>query len=182
MEKTEQPLDTSQILDTDLPALLNIRIYPDPMLNQKCEPVIEITREIRTLIQNMFITMYEKNGVGLSANQVGSKYRIFVMDTSQSGDRRRAFINPIIVEGFGEQKWKEGCLSFPGIFATVKRYESIKVEAMNESGGKVELRLEGLDAICFQHETCHLDGITFYDLLGPVQKNLIKKKIANLKK
>lgn len=162
--------------------ILPVRIYPDPILKQVCEPVSEVDQEIKTLVQNMFLTMYHRNGVGLSANQVGILKRVFVMDTSESGNRRRVFINPEIIWSKNEKRWKEGCLSFPGVFAFVKRPDHIKVRALDEEGKTFDLDLEGLDAVCFQHELDHLNGITFYDHLSVVQKNLIKKKMANLPK
>jgi peptide deformylase len=162
------------------PELLDIRIYPDKFLKTVCDPVTEITEEIKKLIQNMFITMYNSNGVGLSANQVGVPLRIFVMDTSESGQRRRCFINPEIVVGTGSVKWKEGCLSFPKIFAMVERSDKVTVSALDEDGNLFTLYLDGLDAICFQHELDHLNGITFYDHLSPMKQNMLKKKIKNL--
>src|SRR5271166_352538 len=103
------------------PKLFEIRKYPDPILKQVSLPVTEINQEIKDLVQNMYITMYKNEGVGLSAIQVGIPKRIFVMDTSNSGDKRNAFINPQIVWATGEHRWREGCLSFPNVFAYVKR-------------------------------------------------------------
>ena len=163
--------------------LLDIRTYPDPILKVKCELVTEVNEEIKTLVQNMFVTMYKSEGVGLSANQVGITKRIFVMDTSNSGRKRYAFINPEIVEVSDEiERYKEGCLSFPNIFAFVKRPKKIRIKALNEKGEVFELDLQGVDAICAQHEIDHLDGKVFTDYLSPVQKNLIKKRILQLKK
>jgi len=172
----------NQNLEIEPARLLGIRVYPDPILKQVCEPVTEVTDEIRTLIQNMFLTMYENGGVGLAANQVGVTKRIFVMDTSNSGAKRQAFINPEIIESSDIERYKEGCLSFPGIFAYVKRPTKIKIRALNENGEVFELYLQGLDAVCAQHEIGHTIGETFYDQLSPLQKNLIKKKISKLKK
>ena len=165
--------------------ILDIRTYPDPILSQCClyvsnEP--EEVKEVKTLIQNMFLTMYHNGGVGLSANQVGVTKRVFVMDTSNSGQKRRAFVNPQILEAKEEARYKEGCLSFPNVFAFVKRAAKITVRAWDEEGTEFQLDLTGIDAICFQHELDHLNGITFYDHLSAVQKNLIKKRIAKLKK
>jgi len=167
-----------------LPAkLLDIRKYPDPILKIKCDPVTEITPEIKYLIQNMFVTMYKNEGVGLSANQVGETKCIFIMDTSVSGQKRYAFINPEIIElGNEVDRFREGCLSFPNVFAYVERHKKIKVRALNEEGKVFELDLQGMDAICFQHEADHLQGITFYDHLSPLQKNMIRKKMSKLKK
>lgn len=164
------------------PELLTIRTYPDPILAGICKEIPEVTKEIKTLVQNMFITMYHNEGVGLSANQVGKLHRIFVMDTSASGDRRRVFINPKILVSSGIDRWKEGCLSFPGVYAFVKRPTKIKVSALDEEGKEFELYLEGLDAICFQHELDHLNGITFYDHLSQLQKSMIKKKMSKIPK
>jgi peptide deformylase len=162
--------------------ILEIRIYPDPILKQVCEPIVEVTQEIKTLVQDMFLTMYNKGGVGLSANQVGITKRVFVMDTSESGNRRRVFINPEIIWSKDEQRWREGCLSFPDVFSYVKRPAHVKVKALDEEGKVFELDLEGIDAVCFQHELDHLNGVTFYDHLTPLQKNMIRKKMANLPK
>ena len=162
--------------------ILLIKKYPDPILKMVCEPISEITQEIKTLIQNMFTTMYGRYGVGLSANQVGVSKRVFVMDTSNSGLKRYAFINPRIIEFSNEfDRYKEGCLSFPDVFAFVRRPKEIKISALNEEGEVFELDLQGVDAVCYQHELDHLNGITFYDHLSPVQKNLIKKRMLNLK-
>jgi peptide deformylase len=169
-------------IEIDPPKLLTIRTYPDPILKQACKDVPEVTKEIKTLVQNMFITMYNKEGVGLSANQVGELHRIFVMDTSASGNRRRAFINPRIIASSDVDRWKEGCLSFPGVFAFVKRPTKIKINALDEEGKDFELYLEGLDAICFQHELDHLNGITFYDHLSQLQKSMLKKKMSKINK
>ena len=163
------------------PKLLDIRIYPHKDLSTVCETVTEVTPEIKALIQNMFLTMYKAGGVGLSANQVGVFHRVFVMDTSASGARRRVFINPEIVKAENLDRWKEGCLSFPEIFGFVKRAQKLRVKALDENGEPFQMDFESIDAICFQHELDHLNGITFYDHLSPVQKNLIKKKIKNLK-
>ncbi len=164
------------------PKLYDIIRYPNPILKIVSEPVIEVNQEIKDIIQNMFITMYKNDGVGLSAIQVGIPKRIFIMDTSNSGQKRRAFINPEIIFFDDIQRWKEGCLSFPDIFAFVKRPNKIRIRAVNENGEIFELDLRGVDAVCFGHELDHLNGVTFLDHLSPVQKNLIKKKISNLKK
>ena len=162
--------------------ILDIKIYPDPFLKQVCEHVDEVTNEIKILIQNMFITMYNRNGVGLAADQVGVAKRIFVMDTSMSGQKRHTFINPEIIESSEIQRWREGCLSFPEVFSYVKRPNKIKVRSLDIDGKLVELELQGIEAVCFQHELDHLNGINFYDHLSQLQKNMIRKKMRNLKK
>jgi peptide deformylase len=175
-------MDVPSAIDIDPVQILDIKLYPNPILKQKCAPVIEITKEIKTLVQNMFATLYHKNGVGLSANQVGYTHRIFVMDTSESGQKRQAFINPEIIESSDIDRWKEGCLSFPDVFAYVKRPTKIKIKALDENGESFELDMQGVDAICAQHEMDHLDGIIFFDHLSDLQKHMIRKKIKNLGK
>lgn len=169
-------------IELPTPELLDIRIYPHADLKLFCNPVIEVNQEIKTLIQNMFLTMYNRGGVGLSANQVGKDVRVFVMDTSASGARRRVFINPEIISRNEPDRWKEGCLSFPDVFAFVKRSTKVRIRALNELGESFEMDLEDIDAVCAQHELDHLQGITFYDHLSSLQKNMIRKKIAKMKK
>ena len=163
--------------------ILDIRTYPDPILSAYCPYVSnepDEVKEVKTLIQNMFLTMYHHGGVGLSANQVGELKRVFVMDTSNSGQKRRAFVNPQILESKDEERYKEGCLSFPNVFAFVKRAAKITVRAWDEEGKEFQLDLTGIDAVCAQHEIDHLNGIQFIDHLSPVQLNLIKKRLKNI--
>ena len=156
--------------------------YPNPILHEHSWPVDKVDDEIVNLIHNLFITMYSEGGVGLSAVQCGVLKRVFVMDTSNNGERRKAFVNPIILSYKDIERYQEGCLSFPGIFAYVKRPSVITVSALNEKGEEVIMELSGIEAICFQHELDHLNGVTFYDHLSPLKKNMLKKKINQLKK
>ena len=159
--------------------MLEICVYPNPILKVKCEPIIDFGPHLSQLVNHMSITMTNGRGIGLAANQVGITKRIFVMNV---GDSIKEYINPEIIEGKGESKFKEGCLSFPGVFAFVKRYETIKIKAKDMMGNDFEEELTGIEAICFQHELDHLDGITFYDHLSSLQKNLLQKKMAQMKK
>ncbi len=185
MVKTDPTLNTAQLSEA-LAASgitpLEVLNYPHVKLETECEPVGAITEEIKLFIKNMFITMYARNGVGLAANQVGELKRIFIIDTSNSGDKRKVYINPEIITSAETQRWKEGCLSFPGIFAYVKRAAKITIKALDEDGNEFQQDLQGLDAICFQHELDHLNGIVFYNHLSPLQRNMLRKKMKPLLK
>ena len=131
----------------------------------------------------MILLMRTENGVGLSAIQVGYPFRIFIMDTSSMNGKvvGKIFVNPEIVEAATEiLPYNEGCLSFPGLFAVVKRPAWVKVKARDDNFEEFELTLDGIDAVCFQHELDHLNGITFYDHLSQVKKEWLKKKMKKL--
>ena len=177
----------SEIADTQVQTQIAeafpVLIYPNSILKEVSEPVNLVDDKIRSLIHNLFITMYSEGGVGLAAIQCGIKKRIFVMDVSNSGKQRRVFINPVIEASKDDtERCKEGCLSFPDIFAFVKRSSEVSISALNEKGELFKEKLTGIEAICFQHELDHLDGITFYDHLSPLQKNMLKKKILKMQK
>jgi len=157
--------------------------YPDKTLKMISNPVSRITNVDEATIVEMFEVMKRQNGIGLSAIQIGYPFRIFIMDTSSMGGKmeRRVFFNPEIVEASTEiVPFNEGCLSFPGLFAIVKRPSWVKVKARDDKFEEFELTLDGIDAVCFQHELDHLNGITFYDHLSPVKKDWIKKKMKKL--
>ncbi len=142
--------------------------YPADVLTRPTERVDLVDREIKALIKDMFETMYDAEGVGLAANQIGVPLSVMVIDTSpkeDAPDLKLVLINPQIVESQGKIKYKEGCLSFPGLSVEVERARKVKVKAMNEHGEQVEITLEGFPAIVFQHELDHLKGITFLDRL-----------------
>jgi len=158
---------------------LTVRTYPDPILKTVCTPVTTFGTELLPTVQSMVATMISQRGVGLAANQVGLTERMFVMEVE---DSYQEFINPEILEQSEEVKSKEGCLSFPGVFASVTRYNKIKIRAKTFMGNDVEKELTGRDAICFQHEIDHLNGIVFLDYLGTVKRMLLDKKLQKLKK
>lgn len=137
-------------------AIRTIREFGDPVLNKVSKEVKEITPRIRDLIDDMFETMYEANGVGLAAPQVGILKRIAVIDTT--GEDPILLINPRIVETSGEQTGSEGCLSLPGKSGTVTRPNYVKVIAQNEDMETVEFEGTELLARAFCHEIEHLDG------------------------
>lgn len=137
-------------------ALRQIRVMGDEVLTKQCREVKEMTPRLKTLISDMFETMYDACGVGLAAPQVGILKRIFVVDTT--GDTPRVFINPEIVETSGEQTWEEGCLSVPGKCAIVTRPNYVKVRALDENMEPFELEATELLARAVLHENDHLDG------------------------
>jgi len=156
-------------------SILKIKEYPDPILNKKCEEVAEINFEIDKLIGDMIETMQKNNGVGLAAPQVGVLKRIIVLD-SEKGPI--AFVNPKILKKSKEiENMEEGCLSFPGVFFNIKRPKEIEAEVLTEEGKKIKIKISGLLARVFQHETDHLDGILFIDRLNFWQKLKLRKKL-----
>lgn len=159
-------------------ALLEILEFPDPRLRTRAEPVERVDDHIRELITNMFETMYEAPGIGLAATQVNVHQRLLVMDVSEDKSEPRVFINPeyeILDEELGE--YDEGCLSVPGFYETVSRPQRIRVTALDRDGESFTCELEGLAAICLQHEVDHLDGKLFVDYLSPLKRQRIRKKL-----
>ena len=141
-------------------ALRNIRKYGDDVLRKKCREVEQIDRRLLTLIKDMFETMYEADGVGLAAPQVGILKRLFVIDI---GDGPLVFINPEIIETSGSQTDEEGCLSLPGRMEEVTRPNYVKARAINEKGEAFEIEAEELLARAILHENDHLNGTLFID-------------------
>ena len=159
-------------------AVLDILDFPDPRLRTKATPVREVNDKLRTLIDAMLETMYAAPGIGLAATQVNVHQRLLVMDVSETGDQPRVFINPeitVLDPELGE--YDEGCLSVPGYYETVNRPRSIKVTALDRNGQSTTEQLDGLLAICLQHEIDHLDGKLFVDYLSPLKRQRIRKKL-----
>ena len=162
--------------------LRTILNYPDPRLRTLAKPVTHFDDDLKTLIDDMFETMYEARGIGLAATQVDVHERVVVMDLTEDRSEPRVFINPVIVEKDGETTYEEGCLSVPGIYDTVTRAERVKVEALNEKGEKFTLEADGLLAICVQHELDHLMGIVFVEHLSQLKQGRIKTKLKKRQK
>ena len=141
-------------------ALRTIRLQGDPVLTKVCKEVKEVTPKIQTLIDDMLETMYEANGVGLAAPQVGILKRLFVIDI---GDGPLVFINPEILETSGKQIGEEGCLSIPGEVEEVMRPNYVRARAINEKGEEFEIEAEELLARAILHEYDHLNGTLFID-------------------
>ena len=160
-------------------ALLPILVYPDPKLHTVARPVAQVDDRIRTLLDDMFETMYEANGVGLAATQVDVHERVVVIDVSESRDQRLVVINPEIVWASEERvRGDEGCLSVPGIYDGVERAERVHVRALDAQGNSRLIEADGLLAVCLQHEMDHLDGKVFVEYLSPLKRNRIKTKLA----
>lgn len=158
-------------------AKLKILEFPDPRLRTKAAPVAEVNDELRTLIDDMFETMYEAPGIGLAATQVDVHRRLLVTDVSADRDAPYVLINPEILEMDGVTVSDEGCLSVPGYYEEVQRVEHIKVRFLDRQGDQVEMETEGLLAICIQHEMDHLDGKLFVDYLSEAKRGRIRKKL-----
>ena len=159
-------------------ARLPILEYPDPRLRIRAEPVTKVDEEVRTLVADMLETMYEAPGIGLAATQVNVHKRILVIDISEDRDEPLCLINPEILESEGEVSYEEGCLSVPGVFEAVDRAERIKVKALDENGESLEMDVDGLLAICIQHEMDHLEGKLFVDYLSALKRDRLKKKLV----
>jgi peptide deformylase len=163
-------------------ALLQILEFPDPRLRNRAQPVAQVDAALRTLIDDMFETMYAAPGIGLAATQIGAPLRIFVADVS--GGHNPAdllvFINPELVEATGSQYEDEGCLSLPGFNATVARPSRAVLKGLARDGREQMIEGTGLLARCFQHELDHLNGTLFVDRLRGLQKDLIVRKIKKL--
>jgi len=160
--------------------MLHIVTYPDPFLRQKAQPIEAIDDQIQTLVDEMAGIMYEKDGVGLAAMQVGIPKRIMVMDP---GDGLQSYFNPEIVEaGTDLETLEEGCLSLPGIHVDVARPTRIVVKVLDPRGKPIEIEAEGLLARVFQHEIDHLNGILIIDHLSSIQRTLLRSKLRKLEK
>lgn len=163
-------------------AKLQILHYPDPRLRTIAKPVSVFGDEIERIVADMFETMYAAPGIGLAATQVNIAKRILVTDTSRDGSDPRCFINPQIVETRGVEQMEEGCLSVPDVFENVERAEWIRVQAFDQHGTAFELELDGLLAVCVQHEIDHLDGKLFVDHLSSLKRSRIRRKFEKAQK
>jgi peptide deformylase len=164
-------------------AILEIKVYPDPVLRQKAVPIMEIDEAIRTLAADMAETMYAAPGVGLAAPQVGVSKRMAVLDCSPKDGPRQLItaINPEIVSREGESVEEEGCLSVPGYYAPIHRAAKVRVRYQDLEGRTMECEAEGLLAVAFQHEIDHLDGVLFVDHLSSLKKGMFRKKYQKLR-
>jgi peptide deformylase len=162
-------------------SLLEILHFPDPRLRQKASPVAVVDDEIRSIVDNLFETMYSAPGIGLAAVQVNILKQIIVIDTSEDKKQPLCLINPEILESQGEEKMEEGCLSVPGIYENVKRAATIKVRFLDREGKTVEREISGLLAVCIQHEMDHLVGKLFVDYLSEMKRNRIRKKLEKMR-
>lgn len=157
---------------------LAILEFPDERLRTIAKTVGEVDDTVRTTVDDMFETMYDASGIGLAATQVDIHKRIIVIDVSEEKDSPVCLINPEIVDEVGTEESEEGCLSVPGFFESVERAEQVMVKALNREGEPFELEVDGLLAVCIQHEIDHLVGKLFVDYLSPLKKQRIRKKLV----
>jgi peptide deformylase len=171
-------------------AILPILEVPDPRLRQISSPVEKVDDELRALIADMFETMYDAPGIGLAAIQVGVPKRVLVMDLQEPEvedgppvNDPRVFINPeILTASDQEVPYLEGCLSVPDQYADVERPDRIRARWLDENGVQHEEELDGLLAVCLQHEMDHLEGVLFIDHLSRLKREMVLKKLAKLRK
>ena len=156
---------------------LQILEFPDPRLRTRASRVENFDGALSQLIDDMFETMYDAQGIGLAATQVDVHQRLLVIDVSETRDQPHVYINPVILEAEGEETCEEGCLSVPGVYAEVSRAERVKVRAQDRDGTAFERELDGMHAICLQHEMDHLDGKLFVDYLSPLKRNMVRRKL-----
>ena len=164
-------------------AVLKILIFPDQRLRTVAKEVLVIDDEIKALVSNLLETMYEGNGIGLSATQVNIHKRILVVDVSDEKDSPLILINPKIKVLNKEEKiYSEGCLSVPGFFEEVSRPSEINITALNLEGERFTIMATDLLAVAVQHEMDHLDGKIFVDFLSNLKRQTIKRKLLKISK
>lgn len=159
--------------------LLEVRVYPDPVLRKKADPVEVFDEDLDRLVRDMADTMYEAPGVGLAAPQVGISRRLYIIDiSSPSRENLLVFVNPEIVHAEGEITWEEGCLSFPDVHTDVKRSRNVRLSAQDVKGRPFTLEGENLLAVAMQHELDHLDGRLLIDNMSLIDRTLLKRKMT----
>ena len=163
-------------------AVLDVLIYPDERLKTIAAPVTEVNDEVRRIIDDMFETMYQQEGIGLAATQVDIHRRIITIDIDGAKQNQVVLINPEIMNSSGETGIEEGCLSLPGLRGFVPRKEKVTVKALNRDGEEFVLEADELLAICIQHEIDHLNGIVFADYLSPLKRQRMKEKLLKYQK
>ncbi len=171
-------------------AILRIFEAPDPILRQVSRPVEKVDEELRSLIADMFETMYAAPGIGLAAIQVGVPKRLLIIDLQEPEEEGgepvrdpRVFINPEILEtSDSEVPYQEGCLSIPDQYADVLRPDRVRARWLDQDGNAHEEWIEGLLAVCLQHEIDHLNGVLFIDHLSRLKRDMIMKKLAKARR
>ncbi|MFQ5863435.1 MAG: peptide deformylase [Candidatus Brocadiales bacterium] len=159
---------------------MKILIYPDSQLRQKAKPIKEIKEDFHEKAEEMLQFMYEAQGIGLAATQVGWPVRLLVKDLTGEKTGERVYINPVITHEEGESLEEEGCLSLPGVFGKIARSERVKVVAYSLQGEKLELEAEGLEARVWQHEIDHLNGILIIDKMTPASSLANSRRLKEL--
>lgn len=171
---------TLDIAENSEQTVLRIVPFPHPSLRYEARPVTRIDERIRASVREMFNLMYEAKGIGLAATQVGIPLRFFILNLTadpQKPEEEKVFINPDIVKRHSSAEAEEGCLSFPGLYAKVRRAKKVKVRAYDLNANEVEVDADELFGRAILHETDHLDGKLFVDYLGPKLEPAVATKI-----
>ena len=164
-------------------ALLPILCYPDPRLHKVAIPVLVVDDGVRALAADMLQTMYEAKGIGLAATQVDVHVRLIVIDVSEERNQSIVLINPELAwTSAGKHLNEEGCLSVPGVYDGVERFDAVRVRAQDAHGTVRTIEAEGMLAICIQHEMDHLTGKVFVEYLSPLKRNRIRTKMRKLQR
>ncbi|MCP4652500.1 MAG: peptide deformylase [Candidatus Omnitrophica bacterium] len=159
--------------------MLRIRIWPDKILKKKCRKVCDVDDKVRAFLGEMQQLMIEQKGIGLAGNQAGLGLALVVVEVR---DKACKLVNPRILKKEGSITFKEGCLSFPGVEIDVKRANKIWIDAQDENGKPLQMQVEGVMAVVFQHEIDHINGISFIDRIPLWKKLHILPKLAAIKK
>ncbi len=170
--------------------IYSVTVYGDPVLRKVAEPIGPDYPNLPEILANLWETMYHADGVGLAAPQVGLSIRVFVIDASAGADEdptlndfRKTFINPVLIERFGEPwSMEEGCLSLPEIRENVTRPDMVRIRYSDENFNEVEEVYQGFVARVIQHEYDHLEGIMFIDYLSPLRRKILRGKLINISK
>ena len=161
-------------------ALREVLKFPDRRLAEVSEPIEEVTDEICVLAKDMLDVMYDEPGIGLAAPQVGEAIRLIVIDTQwteEDAERHPLIlVNPVLSEHEDKITWTEGCLSVPDMEAEVERAQRVRLCARDLDGQEIDIRAEGLQAVCFQHEVDHLNGVLFIDHISRLKRNRYKMR------
>ena len=164
-------------------ALLPILCYPDPKLHKVARPVQQVDTRLKRLISDMLDTMYEAKGIGLAATQIDVHECLIVIDISEQRDQPLVLINPTITWTSAEKHVnEEGCLSVPGIYDGVERFDAVRVQALDREGVTCSIDAQGMLSVCIQHEMDHLVGKVFVEYLSPLKRNRIKTKMRKLQR
>lgn len=166
-------------------ALLPILAYPDPRLRTLAKPVETVDDGIKTLINDMFDTMYDAKGIGLAATQVDRHIQVIVMDLAGKDEPAapKVFINPVVTPLTDElAPYQEGCLSIPEVYDTIERPSRVKIDALDQDGQPFSIEADGLLAVCIQHEMDHLNGVLFVDYLSTLKQSRARDKVKKVLK
>ncbi len=167
-------------MDAKALAELQVIYYPNPSLEEEARPVEDFGSDIAALGKRMIEIMYEEDGVGLAATQLGISQRLVIVRDPHIEGSARAYANPVIVSRGGKRFEEEGCLSVPGVRARVQRAANVTVHARTVEGDELQVEAEGLIATAWQHEIDHLDGVLFIDKVGPASRIIMRRRLKEL--